>query len=234
MDKQTSEPAPRRPHSAEAATRWNDILDAAALAFYEKGYEGASLQQIAQSVGLLKGSIYYYIKSKEDLLFALVSRAQEEFEPTLLEDPELAASSAPVRLRAFVERWMALTEKMREWHVVAEREFSRLSPRYLQIVIERRDAASAFVKSIIRQGVSEGDFDPDVDLSVATTVVFELMLTTHLWHRPGSRLTFAQVASWYADFIVQGLGHRRREARPPAVADTRPASQSKRALTTRA
>jgi AcrR family transcriptional regulator len=224
----------RRPQTPEAAARWDEILEAAAQAFYEMGYEGASLQQIAESVGLLKGSIYYYIKSKEDLLFALVTRSQDLLLPVLEEDAAIAASSAPDRLRAFVRRWMALQTKDREWSVVAEREFTRLSPAKLQVVIERRDATSAFVKDILRQGIADGDFSPDLDLSVATTVVFEVLLTTHLWHRPGLRLSLEEVGDWYGVFITRGLSSeappskRRRPAAPVEAA-----VHSKRSLAAR-
>src|SRR5687767_4761450 len=95
-DKQpTANGGTRKPRDREQ--RWDEIVEAAANVFYEKGYEGASLQDIASAVGLLKGSIYYYIDTKEDLLFELVMRAQAVWFTTLEESEELAASSAPLR-----------------------------------------------------------------------------------------------------------------------------------------
>jgi AcrR family transcriptional regulator len=52
--------------------RWPQILEAAAVVFYEKGYDAATLQEIADRTGLLKGSIYYYIDTKSDLLDGLL------------------------------------------------------------------------------------------------------------------------------------------------------------------
>ena len=196
----------RRPRGADSGERWDEIIRAAARIFYDKGYEATSLQDIASAVGLLKGSIYYYIETKEDLLYELVSRAQALMAATLVEDAATAAAPAPRRLRAFIGRWMALSAREREWATVAEREFNRLSRRRLQEVIVRRDTFSAFVKSLIEQGVGEGAFDPAVDLSLATSAVFELMKTTHLWHRPGGPLTLLEIGDWYATFVVRGLG----------------------------
>ena len=195
--------------------RWTDIVERAGAIFYRKGYEATSLQDIADSVGLLKGSIYYYIKTKEDLLYELVSRAQDMFEATLEEDEETARSPAPVRLRAFIGRWMALTSREREWGLVAEREFMRLSRRRLRRVIERRDELSGYVKDIIRQGIGEGAFDPTTDESVGAAAIFELMKTSHLWHRPSGPLSMAELGDWYATFAIRGLGGPRWRDRDP-------------------
>jgi TetR/AcrR family transcriptional regulator, cholesterol catabolism regulator len=203
-------PGPRhraaKPRAMDSEARWEEIVSAAASIFYKKGYEATSLQDIATAVGLLKGSIYYYIKTKEDLLYEIVTRAQTVFMGTLDEDGKTGAAPAPERLRAFIVRWMTLTAKDREWGLVAEREFSRLSPRRLKIVIGRRDQYSRFVKEIIAQGVDEGAFDPAVDMSVATSAIFELMISSRQWHRPTGRLSLVDIGDWYATFVIRGLG----------------------------
>jgi TetR/AcrR family transcriptional regulator, cholesterol catabolism regulator len=58
--------------------RWAELLEVATQVFYEKGYDGASLQDIADRLGMLKGSLYYYIQSKEELLFEVISAVHRE------------------------------------------------------------------------------------------------------------------------------------------------------------
>jgi len=53
--------------------RWAQLIEVATRVFFEKGYDAASLQDIADRLGMLKGSLYYYIQSKEDLLFEVIS-----------------------------------------------------------------------------------------------------------------------------------------------------------------
>jgi AcrR family transcriptional regulator len=185
--------------------RWEEILTAAAKTFAEKGYVATSLQDIASAVGLLKGSIYYYIESKEDLLFELVQRGVEAHLPILQEDATTAAAAAPVRLRAFIRGWMALTRTERIWSRVAEQEFRRLRPARLRQVIAERDKFSALVKSIVEQGIKDGDFDPQTDPSVATNALFALMATTGNWFKPSGRLSYGEIADWYAEFFIRGL-----------------------------
>ncbi len=187
--------------------RWDEIIHAAASIFYEKGYEGTSLQDIASAVGLLKGSIYYYINTKEDLLYELVIRAQVVFRETLVESEELHASPASARLREFILRYMLLKEREREWGIVAEREFMRLSKDYLDEVIAGRKEFSAFVEGIIKQGMAEGSFDANLDLTLSTNMVFELMKSSHLYRRPRRGPSLTDLADSYSLFAIRGLGH---------------------------
>jgi AcrR family transcriptional regulator len=190
----------------DSEARWEEIIEVASTTFLKNGYEGTSLQEIASEVGILKGSIYYYIKTKEDLLFEIVNRAQNLYMATLEEDEAMASAAAPVRLTGFIKRWISLTLKEQQGYRVAERSFTRLSAKRLKTVIERRDTFSDFVKGILVQGVKEGAFDPTVDVSLATITVFELLNSTQEWHQPKGRLSKDNVAEWYAQFIVRGLG----------------------------
>jgi AcrR family transcriptional regulator len=199
-------PSARRSKPMDSEARWEEILDAAAKVFLQNGYEASSLQEIATNVGILKGSIYYYIKTKEDLLFEIIRRSQEDYTKTREEDPTTAAAAAPVRLSAFITRWTTLSPKQRDWGEVAEGSFGRLSPPRLKVVIESRDDFSDYVTQIITQGIDEGAFDPSVDVSLATISVFELLRSTRQWHHPRGRLSKAAVADWYSLFIIRGLG----------------------------
>ena len=58
----------------KSTEKFMKIVDAAAKIFREKGYKEATLEDIADEVGILKGSLYYYIDKKEDLLYAVVER----------------------------------------------------------------------------------------------------------------------------------------------------------------
>ena len=61
--------------------RWSELIEVATDVFYAKGYDAASLQDIADRLGMLKGSLYYYIQSKEDLLYDVIKTVHDD-EPT--------------------------------------------------------------------------------------------------------------------------------------------------------
>ena len=69
---------PTPDHAMRAFDRWRRALADLDNHVYEKGYDGASLQDIADRLGMLKGSLYYYIQSKEDLLFDVISTVHQD------------------------------------------------------------------------------------------------------------------------------------------------------------
>ena len=217
-------PAPRRrPRGVDNEERWSEILSAAGDIFSQDGYQSASLERIASAVGMLKGSVYYYINTKEDLLFEMIMRSLDEREQTIAESAEEAAAPARERLRTFMLRWMAVaTDEKVPFAIVLEREFRWLSPARLRTVIARRDEFGTFVKGIITAGTRSGEFRSDTDPSVAANAIFLLMNNIPLWFRHSGRWSISTVHAWTADFAVHGLAAppppRRRPARKPAGA----------------
>ena len=196
--------AAKAPKGTLNVARWNEILDAAGQVFYEKGYRAARIEDIAARVGILKGSLYYYIESKEDLLFQLVDAAHSSGLTTLVEPPELAASDAPTRLRAFIARWMVVLAANSSYSSVTELELGALSGDRYQQVMAKRNQLHGFVRRIIEQGIDDGDFAP-ADLGVATNTIFQMLNATRSWFRPSGRLTLDDIGEWYCAFVIRGL-----------------------------
>lgn len=63
---------------AKSTTRLEEVLQSAANVFFSKGFHASSIEDVARDVGMLKGSLYYYIKSKDDLLFQLLMAGIED------------------------------------------------------------------------------------------------------------------------------------------------------------
>ena len=106
--------------------RRREILDAAAQVFYEKGYEAASTRDIAESVGLLKGSLYYYIDSKEDFLFEII-KEQHDGALAALERVRQSEGDALVRMAALIETHVDFFTSNLAAAVIYFREFRSLS-----------------------------------------------------------------------------------------------------------
>jgi AcrR family transcriptional regulator len=83
--KRKGEPKPLRPRNAarggsksKSSTRLEEVLKSATNIFFSKGFHATSIEDVARDVGMLKGSLYYYIKSKDDLLFQLLMAGIED------------------------------------------------------------------------------------------------------------------------------------------------------------
>jgi AcrR family transcriptional regulator len=124
------------------------ILMQAAEVFFRKGFHGSSVDEVARAVGLLKGSLYYHIRSKEDLLVELLCRTLEEAQRAVARQ---AAADADPRQRL---------ERMLEAHVdfvlrepvrvgVLLNEYDRLrGPRRQKVEQMWRDYERQFVRAV--------------------------------------------------------------------------------------
>ena len=186
-------------------TRWNEVLEAAAAVFEEKGYQAARIEDIATRVGILKGSLYYYIESKEDLLFALTVDGHTKGLATIEEDDATRASDPPTRLGAFIVRWMTMIPTTGEYAQMRERDVRLLSDERRAKVMEMRNEMHRYVRRIIEDGVGDGSFDAAIDPGVATNSLFELLNSTVRWFRPTGRLSYDDLAVFYKDFVLRGL-----------------------------
>jgi AcrR family transcriptional regulator len=189
----------------ENEARWNEILRAAAEEFYETGFRAARLQDIAARVDLQAGSLYYYIDSKEDLLFALVQTTHQLGLETTHEDSATQAMEAPGRLAAFIQREMQLMHDLEARSGAVERDLALLAPEQRAKIVEMRDHLQGFVRGILEQGIEEGHFDASIDLGIATSMVFGLLNKTPEWARKDGRLSWSEIGEFYTRLITRGL-----------------------------
>ncbi|HEY3218446.1 MAG TPA: TetR/AcrR family transcriptional regulator [Candidatus Limnocylindria bacterium] len=191
--------APQRAPSA----REDEILAAAARVFREKGYHGASVQDIAESVGLLKGSLYHYIRSKEELLARLFEGALQE---TVRELDEIASrpASATERLRSMVRAYaLSVTANLdsvgiylREWRSLPSPELAR--------VRARRRAMRSLFESVIAEGSRRREFAAG-DAKIATLAILGMVNWIYEWYRPRGRLRPEALADELADRAVRSV-----------------------------
>jgi TetR/AcrR family transcriptional regulator, cholesterol catabolism regulator len=199
--------------------RKQEIVDAAARVFHEKGYESTSIQDIADEVGILKGSLYYYIESKEDLLYEILSDVHDE----ALRRIEAAVgdeTNAVDKVRAFI---MALVTYHAENLVrigVFFNDFRSLRPDRRDAIVRERDRYDRLLRNVIRQGQEDGTICPDVDPKFAALAILGMVNWMYQWYRPGGARTARTIANNYGDIITAGLecspeshvpGHRRRD-----------------------
>lgn len=168
---------PRRNRDAE-------ILEAATSVFSQKGYSAASLQDIADRVGILKGSLYHYISSKESLLFRILENSHEAAQE--LTD-EVEALNLPT-----TEKFFAWVERIALWYLEnLERSSLYLNEwRYLegdhkQTVRAQRRIFSGHVTAMIDAAIEEGIARPDLDPTLTTNYVVSAISTIPTWFRAG-------------------------------------------------
>ena len=184
--------------------REREIYDVAAAIFHRKGYAGTSLQDIADAVGLLKGSLYYYIDSKEDLLYR-ITQAIHEGARANLEASRVVGGPASARMRALVEGHVLAFRERLAWIRVFYTEHTALSvDRRHEIVAERREY-ERYVDDLLREGQDDGSFCPGLDPRVVGSGILTMVNSVYLWYRPSCDAPIEQIAAMYGDFVLSGL-----------------------------
>jgi AcrR family transcriptional regulator len=193
--------------------RQQEILDAAARVFHEKGYESTSIQDIADAVGILKGSLYYYINSKEDLLFEILEAAHTDA-LSIIAETRAVEGSALQRVRKFVTLHVRFNAENLVRMGVFFQDFRSLSPERRRVIVEDRDHYDQFLRSLIREGQQEGVICPDLDPKLTAIAILGMMNWIYHWYRPGAGASAAELAENYADFVVAALACSRETHTP--------------------
>lgn len=183
--------------------RLAEVLDVAAALFHEKGYRSTSLADIGQRLGMNKASLYYYVRSKEDLVRRLILRASKRLRD-VSRQPEIDRLPADDALELLVrEHCAVILEYPNELGLlIQQRRF--IEPTALREIAEREKAYVAQVRSIIARGIETGVFRA-TDISVATSLTLDAINGLLRWYRQGGRLTAVQAIDATWDFVRGGL-----------------------------
>lgn len=184
-------------------SRWDEIVQAAAEEFRERGYEGATLEAIAGRVGILKGSLYNYIGHKDDLLFAVI----EEPARKLLEELVLlsAATDRPalwrlhrlftVQIRIFAEHHPAAFVYLQQLGRPSHRQdFRDMDTQYIHCIEE-----------IVADGARKGEFSASIRPRIAARAIVGMLDWMQHWYVPRSPEDDAAIVDELLSIAVGGL-----------------------------
>lgn len=188
--------------------RWRKILDAAAEIFATKGYEATTIRDIAEAAGILGGSLYYYISTKEDLLFALIEDFHRLGSQGIAEVEAETEGRALEVLRAVIVRHVALNARNGARAAVFHNDFRHLDDERKREIVRSRRAHEDRIEELIRDAQEEGAARPALDPRLTALSVLSLLNSTHQWYRPDRGVTPEQLGELQADLLLHGLSVR--------------------------
>ncbi len=181
----------------------DDILDAAAQVFRQKGFHGASMADIADAVQLQKASLYHHVSSKQEILLALLDRALN----MLIERIGAVANQslpADEKLRQMICAYLVNLAEHSDLSSVLLFEHRSLEPKQRQRHVPQRDRFEALWRQAIEQGVREGLFACSSP-AMAVRALMGALNWTLTWYRPDGADSIEQIADQYADLFLDGL-----------------------------
>jgi AcrR family transcriptional regulator len=178
-----------------------ELARTAARLFAERGYHGTSMGDLAEAMGVQKGSLYSHTGSKQELLYEAMREGARAFHAALDGVPDDATALERVRLalrahlRVVAEQLDVATVFIREWRYLegAHRE---------EIVAERRRYEERW-RGLFREGVESGDLRVDLDAGAAALLVLSAANWAYTWLTPGRDTD--ELADRFTAILVDGI-----------------------------
>jgi AcrR family transcriptional regulator len=188
-----------------AKKRDDEVLDAAARVFARRGYADASVQDVADELGILKGSLYHYIKMKEDLLFWLLEGVHRDVEQ-ILEEVAAAEGLDPLeRIALYVRRQVLYNLDHLERISIYYHDVDSLSEERLATIMSRRRTHERFILGLIKDAQAQGLADATADPRILSNCLFATIIWTYRWYKPNGRIGRQAIADHCARFVLRGV-----------------------------
>jgi AcrR family transcriptional regulator len=183
--------------------RREDILQAAAQIFRQKGFHATSMQDIADAVKLQKASLYHHVESKQGILFTILEKALD----LLIGDMRAVVDSSLTpeeKLRAAMQVYMSRLTGEADLAAVLLLEYRSLEKKLHSRHALRRDRYELLWRKIIEEGVDQGVFRK-VDISITTFAIMGVQNWMITWYREGGRFTSLELSDHFSDLFLTGL-----------------------------
>lgn len=184
--------------TGERRNRDSQILEAAVRIFSEKGYAATSLQDVADAVGLLKGSLYHYISSKESLLSRIFQEAHEQA-TTLMAEVDDLGLPPDEHLREYIRRLTLFYLGNRERASLYFSEWRHLTGDERATVLKQRREFATYLRRVLERAKAAGLARDDLDVKLATFYLVAAVNGVLVWYRPGGGLSASRIAAEVAD-----------------------------------
>jgi len=164
--------------------RDSEVVAAAVQVFHQKGYAAATIQDVADVVGVLKGSLYHYISSKEDLLFRILTESHAQARELMDQIMEMDATPLE-RLRTWID-------SMYRWYATNVERASVYITQHHNLTGERAEAMRTqarefehFLRELLAEAKGAGALRADLDTRMAARFLLGSLNSVPRWYHPG-------------------------------------------------
>ncbi|VBB45137.1 Transcriptional regulator, TetR family [uncultured Desulfatiglans sp.] len=171
--------------------------------FARKGYQRTSMRDIAHELGMNQASLYYYYKSKEEMLFRLMNGAMED-SLLVIEDicaSDLSPEDKLSQVLSFYSRYFA-GEQERE--ILLLNEMNSLNDQHRNILNEKQRHYVQLFYSILQELTDQNKMKP-IDHTVATFAFFGMVHYTVRWYNRDGPINLEELANMFVEIFTRGI-----------------------------
>ncbi|SDX23807.1 transcriptional regulator, TetR family [Marininema mesophilum] len=190
--------------------RKEQILEKASGLFSRKGYHATTIRDISEASGILSGSLYAHIQSKEDLLFEITDRGAEHFLQSVRPIVEGEGDVVTKLRKAMIAHVRVIADHL-EAATVFFHEWRSLTNERSACIQRKRDKYEGLWSQLLEEGMREGSFR-SLDEKFTRLLILSAMNGLYQWYQPAGELTPEEVAERFATILLTGLDYREEVA----------------------
>ncbi len=184
---------------SDGAETYRAIHAAAVELIYQYGYNGTSMRRLAAQVGIDQSTLYYHIKSKQNLLYRIHIDVRDEYMSGLNE--ALAVADPEEQMRRFIRYHVRFRFRLRKMSFITATELRGLTPARRKTTMAVQSMVLAKVKEVIDRGLQAGIFDV-ADSRIAALAIFQLLNGINAWYSPRGRHSEDKVIEMHTQFVL--------------------------------
>jgi AcrR family transcriptional regulator len=173
--------------------------------FEKKGFSETSIQDIVDSLGVTKGTFYYYFSSKEELLMEIhlgyINELLVQQEKILQDDTK----SSKQKLFDIVYMLISDIKTRGAAAKIFFRELKNLSEERLALIVPKRDQFRFNIEGLIREGMAKGEFRPDLNPEIITFAILGITNWSYQWFNPNGSASDYEVTEIFVEMILKGI-----------------------------
>ncbi len=202
------------------------IIDSAVRIFSDRGYSGTTMRDIAKDVGILPGSLYAHIESKEALLVEIVLTGTKSFQ-SIQEMIAKSKESATDLMRIAIKEHINIVAENPEKCLIVFHQWRYLNtPNRALAVSMRRKYAESF-SSIVKKGIASGEFSPELDKRIAVFAILGALNWTPEWFSTKGAEKADEISEKMVDFLLFALKHGMIGTKPNKIGSAKSKTLSK-------
>jgi len=191
--------------STDAKLKLREICRIAARVFYEKGYDGASMQDIAEAVGLTKAGLYHHVGSKDRLLFEIMNYGMDILDETVVQRVKGIADPRE-KLRQTIIGHIDLIVRARDQEItVILHENRSLRGALRKKINARKRAYIEMLEEMIAEVQEQPAAQSLISPRLGAFALLGMINWLYQWYRPEGPVNQSEMAQAYADFFFRGL-----------------------------
>lgn len=173
--------------------------------FEKKGFSETSIQDIVDSIGVTKGTFYYYFSSKEELLMEIHFRYIDELlghQEKILKDE---TTTYKEKLYDIIYMLISNIKSQGPSAKVFFREMQNLSEERLSQIIPKRDQFRFNIQAILEEGIKKGEFREDLNASIVAFGILGTANWSYQWYNPAGSMSEKEVTDIFVEMILKGI-----------------------------